>query len=99
MARLKVDRAFVRDLGKDEDSAAIARSIVNLARGLKLKVVAEGVETETQLAILREMECDEYQGFLLSRPVEAAAVPGLLQRQAAPAAVPFSASGGTPGRR
>ena len=79
VARLKVDRAFVRDLGKDEDSAAIARSIVNLARGLKLKVVAEGVETEAQLAILREMDCDEYQGFLFSRPVEQEAVPPLLR--------------------
>ncbi len=80
VARLKVDRAFVRDLGRDEDSAVIARSIVNLARGLKLKVVAEGVETQGQLAVLREMDCDEYQGFLFSRPVEAAAVPALLRR-------------------
>ncbi|MET0980638.1 MAG: EAL domain-containing protein [Telluria sp.] len=86
VASLKVDRAFVRDLGKDEDSAAIARSIVNLAHGLKLKVVAEGVETEGQLAILREMDCDEYQGFLFSRPVEQEAVPALLRRHAAGAA-------------
>ena len=81
VARLKVDRAFVRDLGKDEDSAAIARSIVNLARGMKLKVVAEGVETEAQLAILRELDCDEYQGFLFSRPLELDAVPELLRRE------------------
>ncbi|MGX4643082.1 bifunctional diguanylate cyclase/phosphodiesterase [Massilia sp. SYSU DXS3249] len=79
VARLKVDRAFVRDLGKDEDSAAIARSIVNLARGLKLKVVAEGVETEAQLAILRGMDCDEYQGFLFSRPLEQEAVEHMLR--------------------
>jgi diguanylate cyclase (GGDEF)-like protein/PAS domain S-box-containing protein len=72
--RLKVDRAFIRDLGKDGDSAAIVRSIVNLAHGLKLRVVAEGVETEQQLAILRSMSCDEYQGFLFSRPVDADAV-------------------------
>jgi diguanylate cyclase (GGDEF)-like protein/PAS domain S-box-containing protein len=72
--RLKVDRAFIRDLGKDDDSAAIVRSIVNLARGLKLQVVAEGVETAQQLEILRAMDCDEYQGFLFSRPVDAAAV-------------------------
>ena len=78
VSRLKVDRAFVRDLGRDEDSAAIALSIVNLARGMKLKVVAEGVETEAQLAILRDMDCDEYQGFLFSRPLEAEAVPALL---------------------
>ena len=71
--RLKVDRAFIRDLGKDADSAAIVRSIVNLAHGLKLGVVAEGVETTEQLAILRAMACDEYQGFLFSRPIDAEA--------------------------
>jgi EAL domain-containing protein (putative c-di-GMP-specific phosphodiesterase class I) len=79
VSRLKVDRAFVRDLGRDEDSAAIALSIVNLARGLKLKVVAEGVETETQLAVLRGMACDEYQGFLFSKPLEREAVLPLLE--------------------
>jgi diguanylate cyclase (GGDEF)-like protein len=78
VTRLKVDRAFVRDLGRDEDSAAIARSIVYLARELKLKVLAEGVETAAQLAVLREMDCEEYQGFLFSRPLEEAAVPALL---------------------
>ena len=82
VSRLKVDRAFVRDLGRDEDSAAIALSIVNLARGLKLQVVAEGVETESQLAALRDMACDEYQGFLFSEPLEADAVPALLARRA-----------------
>ncbi|MGH8854651.1 MAG: bifunctional diguanylate cyclase/phosphodiesterase, partial [Telluria sp.] len=80
VSRLKVDRAFVRDLDRDEDSAAIALSIVNLARGLKLKVVAEGVETEAQLAVLRAMACDEYQGFLFSRPLERDDVLPLLGR-------------------
>ena len=79
LSRLKVDRAFVRDLGRDEDSAAIALSIVNLARGLKLKVVAEGVETATQLGVLRAMACDEYQGFLFSKPLEREAVLPLLE--------------------
>ena len=82
VSRLKVDRAFIRDLGRDDDSAAIALSIVNLARGLKLKVVAEGVETEAQLAMLREMACDEYQGFLFSKPLESADVEALLGRPA-----------------
>ncbi|QOL49477.1 bifunctional diguanylate cyclase/phosphodiesterase [Massilia litorea] len=77
--RLKIDRAFIRDLGRDEDSAAIVRSIVNLARNLKLAVVAEGVETEEQLAILRGLACDDYQGFLFSRPVEADVVPALIE--------------------
>ena len=85
--RLKVDRAFIRDLGKDEGSAAIARSIVNLAHGLKLGVVAEGVETEAQLAILRSMACDEYQGFLFSRPVDAGAVLALFEQNRATCAL------------
>ena len=80
--RLKIDRAFIRDLGRDDDSAAIVQSILNLARGLKLGVVAEGVETEEQLAILRALACDEYQGFLFSRPVEAHGVAALIARHA-----------------
>ncbi|NNG24795.1 bifunctional diguanylate cyclase/phosphodiesterase [Telluria aromaticivorans] len=80
VSRLKVDRAFVRDLDRDEDSAAIALSIINLARGLKLKVVAEGVETQAQLDVLRGMACDEYQGFLFSRPLESDDVLPLLER-------------------
>jgi diguanylate cyclase (GGDEF)-like protein/PAS domain S-box-containing protein len=78
--RLKIDRAFIRDLGRDDDSAAIVRSIVNLARNLKLAVVAEGVETEEQLALLRGLACDDYQGFLFSRPIEAGAVRGLVEQ-------------------
>lgn len=77
--RLKVDRAFIRDLGQDDDSAAIVHSVISLARNLKLAVVAEGVETEEQLAMLREMQCDEFQGFLFSRAVSAERVVALLQ--------------------
>ena len=76
--RLKVDRAFIRDLGQDDDSAAIVHSVISLARNLKLGVVAEGVETEEQLAMLRDMACDEYQGFLFSRAVAADKVVALL---------------------
>jgi diguanylate cyclase (GGDEF)-like protein/PAS domain S-box-containing protein len=76
--RLKIDRAFVRDLGRDADSVAIVRSIVALGHGLHMRIVAEGVETEAQLALLRELGCDEYQGYLFSRPVAADAVPALL---------------------
>ena len=77
--RLKVDRAFIRDLGQDDDSAAIVHSVISLARNLKLGVVAEGVETEEQLAMLRDMACDEYQGFLFSRAVPAGQVVALLE--------------------
>ena len=75
--RLKIDRAFIRDLGKDDDSAAIVCLIINLAHGLKLQVVAEGVETAQQLEFLRAFACDEYQDFLLSRPVDASAAAAL----------------------
>jgi EAL domain-containing protein (putative c-di-GMP-specific phosphodiesterase class I) len=75
---LKVDRAFVHDLGPEAGSAAIVRAIVALGHGLKMRIVAEGVETEVQLAMLRELGCDEAQGYLFARPVDAAAVPALL---------------------
>lgn len=77
---LKIDRAFVRDLGTDSDSGAIIQSILSLAHGLKLRVIAEGVETEMQLDFLRRLSCDEYQGFLFSKPVEAHAVLNFYRR-------------------
>jgi diguanylate cyclase (GGDEF)-like protein/PAS domain S-box-containing protein len=78
--RLKIDRAFVRDLGRDADSAAIVRSVVALGHGLQMRIVAEGVETESQLDMLRSLGCDEFQGYLFARPMDAGAVPALLQR-------------------
>jgi diguanylate cyclase (GGDEF)-like protein len=77
---LKVDRAFVHELGRNADSAAIVRAIVALGHGLRMRIVAEGVETEAQLAMLRELGCDEFQGYLFARPVGAAEVPALLLR-------------------
>jgi diguanylate cyclase (GGDEF)-like protein/PAS domain S-box-containing protein len=78
--RLKIDRSFIADLGKDDDSTAIIKSIIDLAHGLKLRVLAEGVETAEQLAILKQMSCDEYQGYFFSPPVEAIEVPEMLRR-------------------
>jgi EAL domain-containing protein (putative c-di-GMP-specific phosphodiesterase class I) len=77
---LKIDRSFTFGMTQNEDSLAIVRSIISLAHSLRLNVVAEGVETEEQAALLRELNCDEIQGFLLSRPVPSAEIPGLIGR-------------------
>jgi diguanylate cyclase (GGDEF)-like protein/PAS domain S-box-containing protein len=66
---LKIDRAFIDDLGADADDRAIITAIIALARALSLGVVAEGVETETQLEVLRELGCDRAQGYLFARPM------------------------------
>ena len=66
---LKIDRTFVRDLTVDSDDAEIAGAIISLAHNLKLKVVAEGVETEAQLNFLRSHGCDEMQGYYFARPL------------------------------
>ena len=68
---LKIDRTFIRDLSTDSDDAAITWAIISLAHSLKLKVVAEGVETTEQLDMLRDRACDEVQGFYFSTPQSA----------------------------
>lgn len=69
--RLKIDRAFVADIEKDPDAAALVSSIVALGRSLGLELVAEGIENEAQADYLRILECDRGQGFLFRRPVSA----------------------------
>lgn len=69
--RLKIDRSFIKDIVTEADDAAIAQTIVAMAHTLRLEVIAEGVETEAQLALLRRWRCDAYQGYLCSRPLSA----------------------------
>ena len=70
--RLKIDQAFIHNMSSRPGGSAVIRAIIGLSRGLGLRVVAEGVETEAQFAELRAEGCDEVQGFLLSGPLEAA---------------------------
>lgn len=76
--KIKIDRAFVRDLETSTNDAAIVRMVVGIAAELEHKVIAEGVETEGQLAFLRNLRCDEYQGFLCSPAVPAGQIPALV---------------------
>mgnify|MGYP003814813367 CR=1 FL=1 len=79
---IKIDRAFIDDLPRDEDDAAIVKSILAMAETLELRVVAEGVETPEQLAFLTGLGCREFQGYLFSRPLPAAQLDALLGRAA-----------------
>ena len=81
---LKIDRAFVRDLGSNTRDQAIVQAIVALAHALGLEVVAEGVETATAARALLDLGCDRAQGFLLSRPVDSAAMESLFARRVVP---------------
>jgi EAL domain-containing protein (putative c-di-GMP-specific phosphodiesterase class I) len=76
---LKVDRSFIRRADTEPQDAALIGAIVSMARVLGLRVAIEGVETAQQLALLREMGCDEVQGNLMSPPVAAGEVPALLR--------------------
>ncbi|MBC7416050.1 MAG: EAL domain-containing protein, partial [Herminiimonas sp.] len=66
---LKIDRSFIIDMTSGPSGLALVSTIVNLAHSLRLNVVAEGVETEEQRGLLRELNCDQMQGFLFSRPI------------------------------
>ena len=80
---VKIDQAFIRGLGEGSEDAAITRAIIAMAHGLSLKVVAEGVERTEQLEFLKIERCDEVQGYLISRPIEAQGLARLLREQCA----------------
>jgi diguanylate cyclase (GGDEF)-like protein/PAS domain S-box-containing protein len=76
---LKVDRAFTERLCEADGSRSIVQAMISMAKALNMLVVAEGVESEEQLEVLKEMGCDYLQGFLLSRPVPPRNIPGILE--------------------
>lgn len=81
LAQIKIDRAFVRDIDTDPSNAAICRAMIAMGHSLDLRVVAEGVETQTQWAVLVQEGCDLVQGFLYARPMPQAALDAWLERR------------------
>jgi diguanylate cyclase (GGDEF)-like protein len=81
---LKIDRSFVVGMTQNEDSLNIVNSVISLAHSMKLRVVAEGVETEAQAILLDQLGCDQFQGFLYSKPLPPADIASLLGKPAQP---------------
>jgi EAL domain-containing protein (putative c-di-GMP-specific phosphodiesterase class I) len=78
--KIKIDRDFVVNLGRNPQSAAIVRAVIGLGHGLEMSMVAEGVETEQQLSFLADEGCDAVQGYLIGRPLPIAQYAGLVGR-------------------
>ena len=83
VARLKIDRSFIKDLPRDENDRAVTTAVISLARKLNMKVIAEGVETAEQMAFLRDADCDEVQGYHFSKPVAAEEIAAMLGEKGA----------------
>jgi diguanylate cyclase (GGDEF)-like protein/PAS domain S-box-containing protein len=81
VARLKIDKSFIADLSTNENDRAVTSAVISLGQKLKMKIIAEGVETEAQLAFLKENNCDEMQGYHFCKPVPAAEFERLLMKQ------------------
>jgi diguanylate cyclase len=81
--KLKIDRCFVEQMTRRAEDASIVRAIISLAHSLRLKVIAEGVETSEQLHLLAELGCDQYQGYYFSRALPSAQLVALLSREPA----------------
>ena len=79
MDKLKIDRSFIRDIVTDKRDAAISKAIIAMAHHLDIRVIAEGVENEAQVALLRRSLCDEYQGYYFAKPMPAAELETFLQ--------------------
>jgi EAL domain-containing protein (putative c-di-GMP-specific phosphodiesterase class I) len=81
LQQLKIDKSFVRDITEDSSDQAIVRTIIAMARALNIDVIAEGVETDNQLAYLRNYGCNHFQGYLFGRPTPNNDFEALLQRR------------------
>jgi EAL domain-containing protein (putative c-di-GMP-specific phosphodiesterase class I) len=81
--KLKIDRSFIRDLVADPDDAAIVRAIIQMAHSLKLRTIAEGVESEDLAALLRVFHCDEVQGYCYAAPMPAAELEAYVRSRSA----------------
>ena len=79
--KLKIDKSFVDDIATHPDDAAIVKAIIAMAHGLQMSVVSEGVETNDQFEFLREHGCEQYQGYLYSKPLPAAKIESKLKRK------------------
>jgi diguanylate cyclase (GGDEF)-like protein len=86
--KLKIDRAFIREVVTSRDDAEIVRAIISLAHALRLQVIAEGVETPDQLEFLNGLGCDQYQGFHFSAPIPSNAFVAMMREHQADAFVP-----------
>jgi diguanylate cyclase (GGDEF)-like protein/PAS domain S-box-containing protein len=82
VARLKIDKSFIGDIPKNDNDRAVASAVISLGQKLNLRVIAEGVETDDQVAFLRENDCDEMQGYHFSKPISALEIEELLARRA-----------------
>jgi diguanylate cyclase (GGDEF)-like protein/PAS domain S-box-containing protein len=79
VARLKIDKSFIGDIPRDDNDRAVASAVISLGQKLNLRVIAEGVETDAQVAFLRANDCDEMQGYHFSKPVGAVEIEALLR--------------------
>jgi EAL domain-containing protein (putative c-di-GMP-specific phosphodiesterase class I) len=83
--KLKIDRSFIRDLPGDRDDEVITQAIIGMAKSLNLTVIAEGVETDEQMAFLKDHACDQIQGYWYSKPTSPEEIANKLQAHLAAA--------------
>jgi diguanylate cyclase (GGDEF)-like protein/PAS domain S-box-containing protein len=91
--KIKIDRAFVMNLGRNPQSAAIVRAVIDLGHGLEMSIVAEGVETQEQLGFLSEEGCDAVQGYFIGKPLPIGQYAALVGRNAGNAIEPTRKTG------